>query len=102
MNKTNISLIALMLLTSNVSAFDVGFVKQLTGTVKIKRLKETLLVSRQDKVYSGDIIITKKNSTVCIVLTSGELITLEEKSVLPINKHLNKKENFKKHLSMNL
>jgi hypothetical protein len=102
MNKINLALIALLLLTSKISASEVGFIKQFTGVVKIKRVKNILTVKQQDKVYRGDIIITKKNSTVCIILTTGEVITLEENSVLPINKHLSKKEGLKKHLSMNL
>ncbi len=102
MNKVKISLIVLLLLSSTISASEVGFIQDLTGTVKIKRLKKTLLGSKQDKIYSGDIVITKINSTVSIVLTSGELITLEEKSVLPINKHLHKKANSSKHLTMTL
>ncbi len=102
MNKVNLLLMGLLLITTDISASEVGFVKQVTGVVKIKRLKKTLNVKKQDKVYRDDIIITQKSSTVCIILKTGEAITLEEKSVLPINKHLSKKEILKKHLSMNI
>jgi len=102
MDTIKLMLLALLLLNTEIFASEVGFVRQVTGMVKIKREKKTFVVKRADKIYENDIIITQKRSSVCIVLSTGEVITLEEKSVLPINKHLSKNKNLKKHLSMNL
>ena len=97
-----ITLTLLLLLTIQISANQVGYIKQLTGEVKIKRLKKTFIVKQNDKVYKNDIIITKKNSSVSITLTKGKIITLKEKSILAINKYFYKKNKLKKYLNMKL
>lgn len=93
---------SIALLNSNSLASDVGFVKQVTGVVKIKRLGKTISLNRHDKIQNSDIIITKKKSSITIILNSGKIIRLEEKSILPIKKHLSINKNLNKHLSMNI
>ncbi len=89
------------LLNSYSFASNVGFIKQVTGVVKIKRLDKTISAKKNDKIQDSDIIITKNRSSICIVLNSGKLVTLDEKSILPIKKHLTIKKS-DKHLAMNM
>ncbi|SFV62571.1 hypothetical protein MNB_SV-12-275 [hydrothermal vent metagenome] len=100
MNNIKYTITAMIILNSTLFSADTGFVKQVTGSVKIKRLNKTISVKKYDKVYKNDIVITKANSAVSIILDNGEVISLEEKRILHLNRQLSQKKNFKKHLSM--
>jgi DNA gyrase/topoisomerase IV subunit A len=94
--------ILLILSTTLFSATNIGVIKQTTGIVKIKRLKKIITVVAEDKVYKNDIIITKNNSSICIILNNGKVITLGENSILPINKHLTHKKDSKNYFTLNI
>jgi len=94
--------ILLLLSTTLFSASNIGVVKQTTGIVQIKRLKKIITIVAEDKVYKNDIIITKTNSSICIILNNGKVITLGENSILPINKHLSKNKNSKDYFTLNI
>ena len=97
------SLIIIILLSSVLfSATEIGVVKQSVGIVKIKRLKKVINITTEDKIYKDDIIITKTNSSICIVLNSGKVVTLGENSILPINKHLTQNKSSKNYFSLNI
>jgi hypothetical protein len=97
--------ITILLLLSN-SLFsanaNIGIVKQTTGIVKIKRLKKMITIVAEEKIYKNDIIITKNNSAICIILNNGKVVTLGENSILPINKHLTQNKGSKNYFTLNI
>jgi len=86
-----------ILLSSFAFSSEIGFVKRSNGDVKVKRENAIILLKTDDKIYEHDVILTQDKSSVCIVLNGGEVVALGEKSILPIDKHLDmakKKINF--------
>ncbi len=89
-----------IILSSFAFSSEVGFVKRANGDVKVKRGDVMINLKTDDLIYEHDIILTQANSSVCIVLINGEVIALGEKSILPIDKHLDADRKKNKLLSM--
>ena len=96
-------IITIFLLSSTlISALEVGVVKETKGIVQIKRIQKIIAIKDSDKIYKGDIIITKKDSSISIRLNNGKKVILGSSRILSIDKHLEEKKNSKNYFTMNL
>jgi len=63
---------------------NVAIVKKLTGTVEVKRGKQTLIIKVGSKLNKGDIIISKAKSSIGIIFDDGSSLSLGEKAIFVI------------------
>lgn len=76
----------MFILLSSFLLAEVGMVKNVTGTVEIKRGKEVIIAKQGMALKNKDIILTKAKSAIGIVFDDGTRISLGEKSIFVINK----------------
>ena len=67
---------------------DVGMVKSITGQVEVKRQKSIHLLHVGSQLQNGDILITKRKSSIGIIFDDGSVLALGAKSIFTINKFI--------------
>ncbi len=77
--------VMLVLIFSNFLFASVGFVKTLTGKVELKKGKKIVMLKVGSSLENGDVIITKKESSIGMVFDDGTTISLGEKATFVIN-----------------
>ena len=91
-------LICVLFLSVPAWCSDIAIIKNLQGSVKIKRVDQVLIAEQSHNLQSGDILITGENSHVGVIFHDGSSLTLKENSFLRINdfvfKPLENKFNF--------
>ena len=80
--------IALFTLFSFLLGEDVGIVKSITGQVEVKRSRTIHPLSKGDKLQNGDILMTKRKSSIGIIFDDGSILALGAKSIFAINKFI--------------
>lgn len=78
-------LICILFLATPVWADDIAIIKNLKGTVKIKRMGQVLIAEKSHNLQAGDILITGKDGQVGAIFHDGSVLTLKENSFLRIN-----------------
>jgi len=76
----------LLLILNNFILANVAIVKKMTGTVNIKRNHKTIPLKVGTTLNNGDIIITKKKSSIGITFDDGSRLSLGEKAIFVIKK----------------
>lgn len=79
-----LAVISLLLLSIPALAEDIAIIKNVQGTVKIKRSDEILTAQKSDNLQAGDILITEKESHVGVIFHDGSILSLRENSFLRI------------------
>ena len=77
-------LISILILSIPALAEDIAIIKNVQGTVKIKRSDEILIAMKSDYLQAGDILITEKESLVGVIFHDGSVLSLRENSFLRI------------------
>ncbi len=77
--------IGLMFLLSFLVADEVALVKKVVGDVSIKRDSKIIKVKVGFELNEGDIVITKKNSSIGFIFKDGTIISLGENSIFKIS-----------------
>ena len=80
--------ILLIMIFSNLLLASVGMVKNITGTVEVKRAKKIIVLKRGTSLNNGDIILTKSKSSIGIIFDDGSRLSLGAKAILVINKFI--------------
>ncbi len=76
------------MVTSFVFASSIAIVKKINGKVYAKREQKTLRLKLGSQLQSGDILITKKDSSIGIIFRDGTLLSLGGNSILSIDKYV--------------
>jgi len=79
-----IRVIIFILVMSDLLFSSVAMVKTITGTVNVKRNKNTLPLKVGSTLKKGDIIISKAKSSIGIIFDDGTRISLGEKAIFVI------------------
>jgi len=82
------TVILLFILFSFALGNAVGMVKSITGKVELKRNKSILLLSVGKSIEAGDILMTKRKSSIGIIFDDGSVLALGENSIFAINKFI--------------
>ncbi len=82
--------IALVFLMSIALSFasNIAIVKKLTGVVVAKRSQKNVELKVGSQLQNGDILITKKDSSVGVIFEDGTLLSLGENSILSVDKYI--------------
>ncbi len=80
--------LSFVLLVSFLLAGNIAIVKNTTGKVYAKRAKENIELNVGNQLQNGDILITKKDSSIGVIFHDGTLLSLGENSILSIDKYL--------------
>lgn len=81
-------IILLIMMFSNLLLAGVGIVKNITGTVEVKRAKKIIVLKKGSSLNNGDIILTKSKSSIGIIFDDGSRLSLGAKAILVINKFI--------------
>ena len=90
-----IRVIISILFINNLLFASVAMVKTITGTVEVKRDKETIALKVGTTLKKGDIIMSKSESSIGITFDDGTRVSLGEKAIFVIKEfkvNPNKKE----------
>lgn len=97
-----IFLLGVLLCSPAVAAVDIAIVKQVQGTVTVKRAGEIFAVKQRDKLLAGDVLMTGAMAQVGVIFHDGSVLFLEEKSFLRVDEFIfqpiENKFNFKLYL----
>jgi len=96
------SFFIITLLFSFTFASDIAIVKKLNGNAFAKRGDTLAKLSRGSKLKTGDILVTKSNSSLGFIFHDGTIVSLGENSILVINKYLFKPFNHKYNFDVNM
>jgi hypothetical protein len=77
-----------LIFMGNLLFANVGIVKDITGTVEMKRQGKIIRIKRGTTLRNSDIIITKSKSSVGIIFDDGSRLSLGEKAIFIINKFI--------------
>jgi len=77
-------LVCVLFLLTPAWANDIAIIKNMQGSVKIKRFDQILTAQQGDNLQAGDILITDKNSQVGVIFHDGSVLSLKESSFLRI------------------
>ena len=69
-------------------AQDVAIVKKISGEVFAKRVGTMQKLSLGQQIQDKDIVMTKENSSIGMILDDGTVISLGANSILSINKYI--------------
>ena len=94
--------ILLIMIFSNLLLAGVGMVKNITGTVEVKRAKKIIVLKRGTSLNNGDIILTKSKSSIGIIFDDGSRLSLGAKAILVINKFIVKPSKKKYEVDLDL
>ena len=79
-----IKIIISIVIINNFLFASLGMVKTITGTVEVKRDKETILLQIGTTLEKGDIIMSKSKSSIGIIFDDGTRVSLGEKAIFVI------------------
>lgn len=77
-----------LILFSTLNAKEVAVVKSLKGSVEMKRNETTILLKQGDTLENGDLIMTKKQSSIGIIFDDGTRLALGSKSIIKIKEFM--------------
>ena len=77
-----------LLFMGNLLFANVGIIKKITGTVKIKRQGKVISAKIGSSLKNSDVIITQSKSSVGIIFDDGSRLSLGEKAIFRINKFI--------------
>lgn len=63
---------------------NIAIIKDLQGSVKIKRGAKVILAQKSDNLHIGETLITSANSRIGVIFKDGSVLSLGEKSSLKI------------------
>ena len=79
--------IILGLMVSSWLFGSIGIVKNTTGVVEIKRVNEVIVVTQGMLLEKDDLIKTKANSTIGVILDDGSAFSLGETTIVSVNEY---------------
>ena len=92
--------VILLLILSSFTFANVAIVKNISGSVEVKRKGKTISIKKGSRLKNGDVILTKSKSSIGIMFDDGSRVSLGEKAVFVI-KHF-KVEPSKKEYDVDL
>jgi len=95
-------LLLILLLSSSLFANVIGMIKTVKGDAQVKRNKKIIHVKAGYQLKKGDILITKKKSSMGVLFSDGTSLTLGSKSVISITKYLFKPTQKKYNIDINM
>jgi len=95
-------LLSTLLLSSSLFANTIGLIKTVKGDAQVKRNKKIIKVKAGYQLQKGDILITKKKSSMGVLFSDGTSLALGSKSVISINKYLFKPTQKKYNIDINM
>jgi len=95
-------LLGFILFVSFLFSGDIAIVKKITGKVFAKRAEKNVRLNIGNKLQKGDIIITKKDSSIGVIFHDGTLLSLGENSILSVDKYIFEPANKKFAFDINM
>ena len=97
-----ITWVMLLTVATAVAGENIAVVKQVEGTVKVKRAGEMFEVAQSDRLLVGDLLMTGSDGRIGIIFHDGSILSLAEQSFLRLKafqfKPLEKQFDFKLNL----
>ncbi len=81
-------LVILLSLSAFLFSYEVAYIKNLDGDVLIKRNEKEVILDIGSKLKIGDLILTKKESSIGIIFEDGTVLTIGENSIFKINNYI--------------